>query len=127
MKVFYKYIAILIMACGFVCLFSSCDDDDEVKKTSSEIIGKWKYEDEEFRSTIQFKADNICIYTEYFYDSYYDEYEYEIYKGIYEYDRETKMIYIFFEFEDEDEVWLFRYMGSFLLDLDCGDRWYKMQ
>lgn len=127
MKVFYKYMAILIMACGFVCLFSSCDNDDDVKKSSSEIIGKWKYEeygDEVYRLTIQFKTDNTFTCTEYYYDSYYDEYEYETWKGIYEYDKETKMIITYYE--EDDEVGVFRYMGSYLLDED-GDRWYKMQ
>lgn len=127
MKVFYKYIAILIMACGSVFLFSSCDNDDDVKKSSSEIIGKWKYEeygDEVYRLTIQFKTDNTFTCTEYYYDSYYDEYEYETWKGIYEYDKETKMIITYYE--EDDEVGVFRYMGSYLLDED-GDRWYKMQ
>ena len=94
MKVFYKYIAILIMACGSVFLFSSCDNDDDVKKSSSEIIGKWKYEeygDDVLRLTIQFKTDNTFTCTDYYYDSYYDEYEYETWKGIYEYDKETKI------------------------------------
>ena len=115
------------MACGSVFLFSSCDNDDDVKKSSSEIIGKWKYEeygDDVLRLTIQFKTDNTFTCTEYYYDSYYDEYEYETWKGIYEYDKETKMIITYYE--EDDEVGVFRYMGSYLLDED-GDRWYKMQ
>lgn len=37
-----KFLSLLVMLCGFTCLFTSCSDDDDDAASSSELIGTWQ-------------------------------------------------------------------------------------
>lgn len=37
-----KLLSLLVMLCGFTCLFTSCSDDDDDAASASELVGTWQ-------------------------------------------------------------------------------------
>ena len=97
---FWNLLAIMMVAMVSLTMVSCSDDDDEVVKESSPIVGTWTWEDDESEDyeIVTFRADGTGTWTEY--DSYYDESDTEQFS--YQYNPNTKKLVIHIEDEVEE-------------------------